>query len=228
MSQILRLHYAPDNASLCVRLALEEMAVPYQTVLVDRAAQAQKSPAYLALNPNGLIPVLETPHGLVFETAAILMWLAETYDKLMPRVGTPARMHALQWMLWLANTLHPTLRMTFYPSQYTTGDSGAVLSMAQQRLRAQLDLLAATQTTPWLDSEAGSLHACYLAPMLRWAALYGGGEDWFDLENWPRLAAFAKRMDARESTIRAAVAEGLGPSPFSRPAPCAPPEGSAL
>jgi glutathione S-transferase len=228
MSQILRLHYAPDNASLCVRLALEEMAVPYQTVLVDRAAQAQKSPAYLALNPNGLIPVLETPHGPVFETAAILMWLAETHDKLMPRVGSPARMHALQWMLWLANTLHPTLRMTFYPSQYTTGDSSAVLSMAQQRLRAQLDLLAATQTTPWLDSEAGSLHACYLAPILRWAALYGGGEDWFDLENWPRLAAFAKRMDARESTIRAALAEGLGPTPFSRPAPCTPPEGSAL
>lgn len=228
MSQILRLHYAPDNASLCVRLALEEMAVPYQTVLVDRAAQAQKSPAYLALNPNGLIPVLETPHGPVFETAAILMWLAETHDQLMPPLGTPARMHALQWMLWLANTLHPALRMTFYPSQYTNGDSGAVQSMAQQRLRAQLDLLAATQTTPWLDSEASSLHACYLAPMLRWAALYGGGEDWFDLENWPRLTAFAKRMDARESTIRAALAEGLGPTPFSRPAPCTPPEGSAL
>ncbi|MBS8271446.1 glutathione S-transferase family protein, partial [Halomonas litopenaei] len=165
MSQILRLHYAPDNASLCVRLALEEMAVPYQTVLIDRAAQAQKSPAYLALNPNGLIPVLETPHGPVFETAAILMWLAETHDKLMPPVGTPARMQALQWMFWLANTLHPTLRMTFYPSQYTDSDSGAVLNMTQQRLRAQLDLLAATQTTPWLDSEASSLHACYLAPM---------------------------------------------------------------
>ncbi len=52
--------------------------MPYRTVLVDRAAQAQKSPAYLALNPNGLIPVLETPHGPVFETAAILLWLAET------------------------------------------------------------------------------------------------------------------------------------------------------
>ncbi|SIT81860.1 glutathione S-transferase [Yoonia rosea] len=228
MSQILRLHYAPDNASLCVRLALEEMAIPYETVLVDRAAKAQKSPAYLALNPNGLIPVLETPHGPVFETAAILMWLAETDDKLMPRVGTPARMHALQWMLWLANTLHHTLRMTFYPSQYTNGDSGAVQSMAQQRLRAQLDLLAAAQTTPWLDSAASSLHACYLAPMLRWAALYGGGADWFDLENWPRLTAFAKRMDARESTIRVAFAEGLGPTPISRPAPCTPPEGSAL
>ncbi|KQB95461.1 glutathione S-transferase [Loktanella sp. 1ANDIMAR09] len=228
MSQILRLHYAPDNASLCVRLALEEMAVPYETVLVNRAAKAQKSPAYLALNPNGLIPVLETPHGPVFETAAILMWLAETHDKLMPHVGTPARMHALQWMLWLANTLHHTLRMTFYPSQYTNGDSGAVQSMAQQRLRAQLDLLAAAQTTPWLDSEASSLHACYLAPMLRWAALYGGGADWFDLENWPRLTAFAKRMDARESTIRVAFAEGLGPTPISRPSPCTPPEGSAL
>ena len=57
------LHFAPDNASLCIRLALEELRLPYQTALVDRDINAQRSPAYLALNPNGLIPVLETPHG---------------------------------------------------------------------------------------------------------------------------------------------------------------------
>ena len=43
MSHRLRLHYAPDNASLCIRLALEELGLPYETVLVDRATQAQRS-----------------------------------------------------------------------------------------------------------------------------------------------------------------------------------------
>ncbi|MEY8839828.1 glutathione S-transferase, partial [Cribrihabitans sp. XS_ASV171] len=45
MTDTLRLHYAPDNASLIIRLALEEMRLPYQAVLVDRAARAQDGTA---------------------------------------------------------------------------------------------------------------------------------------------------------------------------------------
>ena len=56
MTNPLTLYYAPDNASLCVRLALLEIGLQFDTVLVDRAVQGQKSPDYLAVNPNGLIP----------------------------------------------------------------------------------------------------------------------------------------------------------------------------
>ena len=81
---LLRLHYAPDNASLCIRLALLELDLPFEAVLVNRSIRAQKSAPYLALNPNGLIPVLETPDGPLFETGAILLWLSDTYGGLMP------------------------------------------------------------------------------------------------------------------------------------------------
>ena len=86
-----RLHYAPDNASLIVRLALEELGRPYETVLVDRRAKAQRSPAYLALNPAGRIPTLETPDGPISETGAILLWLADRHGALAPAAGDPAR-----------------------------------------------------------------------------------------------------------------------------------------
>ena len=78
------LHYAPDNASLIIRAALEVRGLPYATQLVDRGTQEQSTPAYRALNPNGLIPVLETPQGPVFETGAILLWLADTHGGLGP------------------------------------------------------------------------------------------------------------------------------------------------
>ncbi|NBT31105.1 MAG: glutathione S-transferase, partial [Rhodobacteraceae bacterium] len=84
MIENLRLHYAPDNASLCVRLALTEMGLPFETILVDRRARGQKAPAYLRLNPNGLIPTLETPDGPIYETAAILLWLADRQGDLFP------------------------------------------------------------------------------------------------------------------------------------------------
>ena len=55
---MLHLHYYPSTASMVPHIVLEELGVPYQRVLVDRAVDAHKAPEYLKLNPNGLIPVL--------------------------------------------------------------------------------------------------------------------------------------------------------------------------
>ena len=89
---MLKLYYAPDNASLILRLALEEASIPYETVLVDRAKRAQKSPNYLALNPAGKIPTLVTPKGPMAETAACLLWLSDTHPDadLGPTPDAPA------------------------------------------------------------------------------------------------------------------------------------------
>ena len=228
MENALRLHYAPDNASLCVRLVLEEMALPFETVLVDRSTSAQKSAQYLAMNPNGLIPVLETPHGPMFETAAILLWLADREKVMIPAPDTPERAHALQWLFWLSNTFHASLRMLFHPDKYTPIASDTLREMTRERLVAQLDMLEAAQTVPWRDSQDTTIHACYLAPLLRWCALYGGSTEWFDLSRWPKLHAFAQRFETRPAVVRAAKAEGLGPTPISAPSPCCPPEGTAL
>ncbi|MDX8351236.1 glutathione S-transferase family protein [Cognatiyoonia sp. IB215182] len=228
MAQTLRLHYAPDNASLCVRIALEELGSPYQTVLVDRSKQAQRSEAYLALNPNGLIPVLETPHGPVFETAAILLWLSDTAEQLMPPPDSPDRAHALQWLFWLSNTLHGTQRMLFYPDQYTTGEVEPLRAATRRRLVDKLDLLNDAKHASWIDADEGTAQGCYLGPLLRWCAIYGGSPDWFDLARWPRLLKFAERIEKRQAVQRAASAEGLGAKPFSAPQPCDPPEGSAV
>jgi glutathione S-transferase len=224
----LRLHYAPDNASLCVRLALEELGLRYETALVDRAARGHKSAAYLALNPNGLIPVLETADGPVYETAAILLWLADRAGTMMPGIDAPERAHAMQWLMWLANSLHPALRMMFYPDQYYDGAAEDLRAPTRRRIIAMLDVLEAARDAPWLDDDTPSIHGCYLGPMLRWLALYGGDTAWFDLGRWRRLRSFARRTEIRPAVTIAARAEGLGPLPFSAPQPCNPPEGSAL
>ena len=65
-----RLHYAPDNASPAIRLALGVAGVPFTPVLADRRAGRQKAPGYLAPNPNGQFPVPEILGGVLFETGA--------------------------------------------------------------------------------------------------------------------------------------------------------------
>ncbi|MCF7697918.1 glutathione S-transferase family protein [Loktanella sp. M215] len=218
----LRLHYAPDNASLCVRLALEFAGQDYSTVLVDRTRNAQRDPDYLALNPAGLIPALETPSGPIFETGAILLWLADRHPgSLCPAPDDAARGQALSWLFWLSNTLHATLRTLFYPEQYLPAAPASLRHAARHRAATHLDLLE----RHWVPDHV--LHMCYLAPLLRWPALYGGPTDWYDLRHWPRLHRFAQVFEESAPALRAARAEGLGPTPFSAPVLPDPPEGSA-
>jgi glutathione S-transferase len=230
-----RLHYAPDNASLVIRLALETLGLPYDTALVDRAARAQTSDTYRALNPNGLIPALETPDGPLFETAAILLWLADRHGQLAPRPDSQDRAGFLSWLFFLSNTVHPALRMTFYPDQYIGHDS-----TAQSRLRAHmqgeiarhLDTIEteAGKSRPWLCTDSASALDLYLGCLLRWAKLYPqpcGGAGWFTLSNWPQMHAMATRLDQSQAALAAIKAEGLGPRPFTDPQLATPPEGSA-
>lgn len=221
MTQQLTLYYAPDNASLCVRLALLELDLPFATVLVDRAERGQDAPAYLAVNPNGLIPTLVTDEGPIYETGAILLWLAD--DRFMP----VPRADALKWMFWLSNTLHPAMRMWFYPEKYIEAEGVSALTRATKgRLTGYFAHLEAHAA--WLDARAPSALACYLAPMIRWAALYGPTQAWFDLDKYPRLQGFAIWFENRPAAHEASRAEGLGKTIFSAPEFPNPPEGSAL
>ena len=228
-----RLHYAPDNASLIIRLALEQLGAPYETVLVDRQARAQKSPEYLKLNPNGLIPVLETPDGPIFETAAILLWLADRHGALAPAPESASRGGFLKWLFFMSNTLHPALRMTFYPETYIGPDTdrqAALRTYMQGELARHLDKLEmlAAGAHDWFAGKAPSALDFYLACALRWMALYPKGETgWFKIGNWPLLHEMAARLEHCQAVAVAINAEGLGPNPFTAPQYANPPEGSA-
>lgn len=227
------LHYAPDNASLVVRLVLEELRQPYITALVDRTVSAQHSPAYRQLNPVGRIPVLETPTGPIFETAAICLWLADRHRDgahLSPDPDAPDRGDFLSWLFFLSNTVHAEMRTLFYPALVAGNDAekqSAARLLITTSLKKHFDLLniaiASRRTEPTCCD-------IYCAVLLRWPALYPVDADrsWFDLSLWPNLQALAQRIEARDSARAAALAEGLGATPFSDPHPATPPEGSAL
>ncbi|MGM0662232.1 MAG: glutathione S-transferase family protein, partial [Pseudomonadota bacterium] len=192
-----RLHYAPDNASLVIRLVLEDLGAPYQTVLVDRRARAQKTPAYLALNPNGLIPVLETEDGPIFETGAILLWLADRHGG-APAPGDALRGDFLKWLFFLSGTVHPTLRMTFYPDQYAGEDAAAqgfLRAAMQTRFAEALDIIE-TRAAPFFGADHPTPLDPYLACLTRWRALYPQGDVGdFRSGHWPRLSAMVQRLE---------------------------------
>lgn len=223
------LHYAPDNASLIIRLVLDGAGIPYRTALVDRAARQQDSPAYRRLNPTGLIPVLETPEGPLAETGAILLWLTDSH-RLGPQPGDPDRRPFLQWLFFLSNTAHADLRTIFYPHQYAPTEAHpAHLEIMTARMLRHFSLIeAAIRQHPRLFAPAQPLGA-YALTLSRWAHLYpDSAPRWMTLSDFPALEALAQAQEARVETPVIARAEGLGAHPFTDPQQPNPPEGSVL
>ena len=91
-------------------------------------------------------------------------------------------------------------------------------------------LEAALAATPGLaGGVTPTLLDLYLPCLLRWTQLYAQTPDapWFDLAHYPTLHNLCARAETRPSTLAAQAAEGLGPTPFTRPILATPPEGSA-
>ncbi|MEM1378087.1 MAG: glutathione S-transferase family protein [Pseudomonadota bacterium] len=230
------LHYAPDNASLVIRLALGEMGVPFDTNLVDRTVHAHKSVTYRRLNPNGLIPVLETDTGPLFETAGILLWLVDQHGKLGPKIGDPQRGRFLSWLFFVSNTLHPALRMLFYAPTYI----GDIQSHQEQLTKVASDEAVrffelldreASQSDAVIASDSTTVLDFYVAACLRWAQLYPKKSPHrrrFVTRNWPNLHSMAQRLEDRPTVTAWREAEGIASSPFTAPDYPDPPEGSAL
>ena len=101
--ELLQLYSLPTPNGVKVSIMLEEIALPYEVHLVDFGKDDQKTPEFLSLNPNGKIPAIIDPDGPgglplpLFESGAILQYLAEKTGKLMPADPT-RRWETIQWL----------------------------------------------------------------------------------------------------------------------------------
>jgi len=91
-----------------VSIALEEIGVPYEVHAVDLGKNEQLTPAFLALNPNHKIPVLEDEGLVIWESGAILLHLAEKHGKLLP-TDPKARIAAIQYAFFQTGGLGPNI-----------------------------------------------------------------------------------------------------------------------
>ncbi|MFO1328601.1 MAG: glutathione S-transferase family protein [Rubrivivax sp.] len=213
---MIRLHYHPGNASLAPHIVLRELGLPFELLLVDRAHDAHKSPAYLKLNPNGLIPVLEDGPLVLYETLAVCLHLVDRHGagRLLAPPGSDARAQALKWLVWMSNTLQTTLMHYFYPARVLGTAEGEaaqqVRAFAQQSVGTQLqqlDTLLAGHGGPWLLGDEFGLADIYGWMLGRWTR----GFDRAPARDYPQLGPWLQRVMARPSVQQVLAAEGLQP-----------------
>lgn len=216
---MLQLHYFPSNASITPHILLEEMGVPFELKLVDRAQNAHKSAEYLKMNPNGLIPVLVDGDLMLYETAAICLHLTDTHPEfgLAPTIGTKERAHFYKWLMWMTNTWQPAMIMYFYTDRYTSSTDAEVIAQmtakTQERVGAmlkQIDDHLAIHGGPWMMGDKFSVLDIYAFMLGRWTRVFKGDESATKpARDWPHLGPFMQRMLARPAVQRVVAKEGL-------------------
>jgi len=179
----IQLYSLPTPNGVKVSIMLEETGLPYEPHRVSFDSQDQKSPEFLSLNPNGKIPALLDPSGPggkplgLFESGAILIYLAEKTGQFMPR-DAGQRFQTLQWLMFQMSAIGPMFgQVGFFhkfagkeyedkrPLQRYVAESARLLGVLDQRLSQNQWLLgdeytvADISTFPWIANLIGFYNA---------------------------------------------------------------------
>ena len=193
-----------------VRWALEEVGQGYEVRLVSM--RAKQEPAHLRIHPFGLIPTYEEGDLVLFETGAIVLYIAERHAGLFSDDAN-ARARAITWMFAALNTVEPPI-LELVTARFAEGEEPWAkerLPLVKDRIRDRLAQLSARLgDADWLDGDfsAGDLMMVSVLLRLRPAGL---------LDEFPTLAAYVARGEARPAYERAFAAQWEINAGHSRP-----------
>ncbi|PTU29052.1 glutathione S-transferase family protein [Stenotrophobium rhamnosiphilum] len=202
---MITLFTAPTPNGHKASIMLEELGVPYKVQLVNIGIGDQKKPDYVKLNPNGRIPTIvdhENGDFAVFESGAILIYLAEKYGKLLPS-DVKGRSEVIQWVMFQMGGLGPmqgqaNVFFRYWPEKYQPGidryqkETRRIYEVLNARLEGREFLcdeysIADIATYPWVK-----IHA--------WAGV--------EVEGLPHLKAWMTRMWERPAVQRGLAVPG--------------------
>lgn len=191
-----------------VKLLLEQLGSPYRWIEVDSVHGQTRTPEYLALNPNGKVPMVERDDGRVLvESNAILYWLAEGTPYL-PADGWQ-RAQALSWMFFEQYSHEPYVAVARFIRSWTAPDSPRRGQLPELLQRGEAALAVMEQH---LAAHAWFTGLQYgIADIALFAYTHCAGDGGFELARWPAIQAWLARVEAMPGFVPMAAA----------PAPCA-------
>lgn len=207
----MRLHYYPGFISLAPHIVIEEIGAEYELSFVNLHKGPNKTPSYLGLHPDGLVPVLENDGLVLYESAAIILYLVELSEEatLIPKRGSVLRPQFYKWLMWLSTALHANLSLYLHPNKVATSmeAQAEVRAAAEQRVNAQVDRVEeelARHGGPWLLGDAYSAADAYLFTLARWTRGMPR-----PAASRPQLGNYLRRMIERPAVQRAHAQEHL-------------------
>jgi len=205
---MMKLYYAPHTCALASHIALEEAGAEYSTVRINFAAEEQRKAEYLAINPKGRVPALITERGILTETPAMLVFVAQSFPtaQLAP-LDDPFRFAEVQaFNSYLCATLH--VAHAHRTRGYRWADDPVAIEAMQRKVpdsvAACFELIENKMLRgPWVMGDSYTICDPYLFTVARWME-----SDSIDPARFPKVRDHRQRMSER-SAVGKAVAQEL-------------------
>ena len=203
---MLKLYYAPGTCALASHIALEEAGAAYEIVRLNFKNEDQKKPDYLKINPKARVPALVTDRGIITETPAILLYVAQTYPaaKLAPLDDPYALARVQAFNSYLCSTVHVAHAHRVRGYRWTD-DAAAIETMKKKVPQTVGECFALIEREmfagPWVMGKDYTVCDGYLYTLSQWLA-----GDGVDIGKTPKIAEHFQRVGERPA-VRKAVAD---------------------
>ena len=205
----MKLYYAAHTCALASHIALEDAGAEYSTVRIDFAANEQRSPEYLAINPKGRVPALVTVRGILTETPAMLAFIAQSFPQaqLAPLDDPFAFAEVQAFNSYLCATLHVAHAHRMRGTRWAD-DPAAIEAMKRKvpdSVGACYELIEGKMLRgPWVMGDSYTICDPYLFTVAQWME-----GDSIDPSRFPKVSDHRQRMSER-AAVRKAIAVQLG------------------
>ncbi|MFT4002911.1 MAG: glutathione transferase GstA [Rhizobium sp.] len=194
----MKLYFAPDTCSFAPHIVLQELGLPYDLVRVNnRTKRTSDGGDFLAVNPKGYVAALQLDSGeILTEGPALVQYLADLKPEagLSPPNGTMERVRLQEWLNFITAEIHAGSVPLFNKDL-----PDAVHELFKSRLDKRFGFIQETLATRnYLTGERFTVADAYLFTVLGWMPGFGT-----DLDRWPEIAAFIRRVADRPSVSAA-------------------------
>ncbi len=207
---MLTLYYAAHTCSLATHIVLEEVGADYSTVRIDFARQQQESPEFLKVNPKARVPALITDRGILTETPAMLVYVAQSFPKsrLVPMDDPFAFAQVQAFNSYLCSHLHVAHAHRMRGHRWVDADDKASIAAMQRKVPESVggafEMIEREMLKgPWVMGEHYTICDPYLFTLAQWLE-----KDGVDPGRIPRVVDHRRRM-AERPEVKKAIAEEL-------------------
>lgn len=205
---MLKLYYAAGSCALATHIVLEEAGADYSTARIDFAKEQQKSPEFLKINPKGRVPALVTDRGILTETPAMLVYVAQSFpaSRLAPTDDPFAFAQVQSFNSYLCSHVHVAHAHRMRGHRWVDADDAHSIAAMRRKVPETVggafelierDMLKG----PWVMGDQYTICDPYLFTLAQWLE-----KDGVDLARIPRVVDHRRRMHERKS-VKKAIAE---------------------
>jgi GST-like protein len=185
---MIKFYYSGAPNPMKVALMLEETGLPYEPIPVDTRKGEQHTPEFLAINPNGKVPVIVDGDATVFDSNAILLYLAEKTGKFLPANTAKLRGELLSWLMFVASGVGPFSGQSVHFRNYAPEKNHYAINRYMYEAQRHYGILdARLATRKYLVGEAYGIVDIAVWGWARLIPVALGEEHWAKFPNLKRL-----------------------------------------